>query len=486
MAEQGGRNQRSSRYASTASRVLIPQFRLQHLEFTGQLDLSPELPPYDYRSNSPAYRNFPVIIQGNGEPWEIGNLYLVHKLQNENHYESRTYRGIADHLLDYLRFLEDSQLDFLYFPQNNRLKVTYRYREHLIDQAVRGEIGAGTGTARINAVVKFYREIIESRIVGEAKLGVQPFQDVYKYIKTLNRYGIAGAVKVKSHDLAIKKQTPAVLPDRIVDGGYLRPLDVEDQEIILRSLLLSSREYQLMFYFALFTGARIQTVCTLRISSLNGAFDKDDMLRLKVGVGTGIDTKGGRQMVLLVPGWLIRDIKVYVKSEEAVKRQSRAFYRESDENYVFLSKNGNPYYTSKKEIIDRERAQRYGSGGGGENANMAPLQDGAAIRQFISEILLPRIYSDNENFQKFTFHDLRATFGMNLLESLLGSKGDDRVTEVLDEVQQRMGHKDKKTTLQYLNFKSRLKRKNSVQSKFETRLFKYVNTSGVPMVIPGE
>ena len=119
---------------------------------------------------------------------------------------------------------------------------------------------------------------------------------------------------------------------------------------------------------------------------------------------------------------------------------------------------------------------------------LAPLQDGAAIRQFITEILLPKIHFEHADFQKFTFHDLRASFGMNLLESELEAMGEGRTTEVLEYVQQRLGHSDKKTTLQYLNYKSRLKWRTSVQGKYESKLFKYVNTSARSVVagVPGD
>jgi integrase len=53
-----------------------------------------------------------------------------------------------------------------------------------------------------------------------------------------------------------------------VDGGELSPLTVEEQATILKALQKSSREYQLMFYLAFFTGARLQTICTLRIKCL--------------------------------------------------------------------------------------------------------------------------------------------------------------------------------------------------------------------------
>lgn len=59
---------------------------------------------------------------------------------------------------------------------------------------------------------------------------------------------------------------------------------------------------------------------------------------------------------------------------------------------------------------------------------------------------------------------------MNLLESEIEIRGPGGVMAALEEVQQRMGHKDKHTTMQYLNYRTNLDRKAEIQSKFEARL----------------
>ena len=66
---------------------------------------------------------------------------------------------------------------------------------------------------------------------------------------------------------------------------------------------------------------------------------------------------------------------------------------------------------------------------------------------------------------------------MNLLESQLRHLGEQQITAALEYVRQRMGHANIKTTMQYLQYKSRLKWKNSVQHEFEIKLFEHVNTS---------
>ncbi|OLO10127.1 hypothetical protein BTW10_16130 [Chromohalobacter japonicus] len=380
-----------ARYESKARRILLPEFRFVTTRFlsTSTLsnptnDFNPDgLPEHEFdESHEGYYPNFPVLIQGNGEPWDIGNLYLTQKLASEHKYESRTYRAIADHLLDYLRYLEDEGLDYLHFPKLNQLKVTYQYRRRLVDQVQAGEVSVSTASARINAVIQFYRSIMHWKLIDEDLFMLEPFKDVQRYINTITDYGIPRSLRVKSHNLAITTPRKQPQAEYIYDDGELRPLTMQEQELLLKSLLQSSREYQLIFYFALFTGARTQSIGTLRIKHLKGRLDGDGYLRLPIGMGTEIDTKKGKRMQLLVPGWLVNDLLIYSKSQEVSKRRIRSYYGDIEDNYMFLTLNGNPYYTSKKELLDRRDGQvsRYVGYEEGVHRTLT-IQDGGTIRR---------------------------------------------------------------------------------------------------------
>ncbi|MCT8166766.1 MULTISPECIES: tyrosine-type recombinase/integrase [unclassified Pseudomonas] len=466
-------------YDSKARRILVREFRLHNIEYHHTPTPSDSNGEVNYTFTSDRdqhFPNFPILIQSNGTPWEISTLYLLAKIKNDGCYEPRTIRGIADHLLDYLRFLEDEGLSFLHLPPNDRLKVTFRYRERLVEQMSLG-LATSTAKARINTIVNFYRRIIKWKIINKKQIENPPFEDILKTVSTTSEHGLISNVAIASHNLTIKKPKKQKHPELICDGGDLRPLTTEEQEIVLKSLAGSSREYQLMFYLALFTGARIQTVCTLRIKDIQMRLDQHGNLMLPIGGGTDIDTKYDKTMTLLIPGWLVEDMKIYSLSQEAKKRRSRSFYGDSDNNYIFLSKNGIPYYTSKREIIDRRHRESSTSKSIELKQNKVLLQDGSALRQHIHSILLPRIHLNNPTFQGFRFHDLRASFGMNLLERQLIHSGDKKITAILEEVQQRMGHSSIETTLKYLNYKSRLEWRKNIQHEFESSLFKYVNTS---------
>ena len=458
-----------SRYQSKAKVVTIKKFQLLRLVKANHCFNDAEFENY-----GDAYLEFPSIIQGDGHPSEIFNLYLLKKLQQTVQYDFKTFASIAHQLVDFQRFLEDEQLDCLKFHKLKQLNAIFQYRTRLIEQANAGLISANSASHRINAVVNFYRFLVTEDLVDHQRYGL-PFQDVYKYIAVDNEFGARRKMAIKSHDLAIHVPAKAPNSEAIADDGELSPLSVESQTVILKGLLKSSREYQLMFYFALFTGARLQTICTLRIKNLIGRKpDSQGFIRLPVGSGTGIDTKFQKPMTLLIPNWLAQDLKIYIDSPQAQQRRQKSNYGDADENYVFLTKLGTPFYTSKaeqQELIEKIKASD-------SFRARLKLYEGEAVRSYLKVVLLPEIRLIDPQFPSFKFHDLRASFGMNLLESQLQHlpEGHSAMTAV-EYVQARMGHRNISTTLQYLNYKSRLQWRNKIQHEYESSLMKYVNSS---------
>ncbi|USI86364.1 site-specific integrase [Acinetobacter johnsonii] len=455
-----------SRYQSNAKIVIVSKFQLLKL-----VEATRCLNDAEFEKYGDACLEFPIIVQGDGQPSEIFNLYLMKKLQQTIQYDFKTFASTSNQLIDFHRFLEDEKLDCLKFNKLKQLNAIFKYRTRLIDQVNAGLIGASSARGRINAVVNFYRFLVIEDLVDHQRYGI-PFQDVYKYIAVDNEFGARRKMAIKSHDLAIHVPAKAHNSEAIVDGGELSPLTVEEQTVVLKALQQSSREYQLMFYLALFTGARLQTICTLRIENLfNRESDSHGFIRLPVGAGTGVDTKFQKPMTLLIPNWLAQDLKIYINSEQARQRRQKSNYGDSDENYVFLTKLGTPFYTSKAEqqkLTEKIKTSNlFGT--------RLKLYEGEAVRSYLKVVLLPEISLIDPQFPSFKFHDLRASFGMNLLESQLQHlpEGHSAMTAV-EYVQARMGHRNISTTLQYLNYKSRLQWRSKIQHEYESSLMKYV------------
>ncbi|ENV69362.1 tyrosine-type recombinase/integrase [Acinetobacter towneri] len=458
-----------SRYQSKAEVVTIKKFQLLTLAKATHCFNDAEFENY-----GDAYLEFPSIIQGDGHPSEIFNLYLLKKLQQTVQYDFKTFASIAHQLVDFQRFLEDEQLDCLKFHKLKQSNAIFKYRTRLIEQANAGLISVSSARNRINAVVNFYRFLVTEDLVDHQRYGI-PFKDVYKYIAVDNEFGARRKMAIKSHDLAIHVPAKAPNPETIADGGELSPLTVEEQAVVLKALRKSSREYQLMFYLALFTGARLQTICTLRIKNLIDCEpDSHGFINLLVGAGTGIDTKFQKSMRLLIPKWLVQDLKIYINSERACQRRQKSNLGDSDENYVFLTKFGTSFYTSKTEQQELTEQIKASDSSGVR----LKLYDGEAVRSYLKVVLLPEIRLIDPQFKSFRFHDLRASFGMNLLESQLQHlpEGHSAMTAV-EYVQARMGHTNISTTLQYLNYKSRLEWRSKIQHEYESSLMKYVMSS---------
>ena len=445
--------------------ILKPTY--QALTSTQHQLINPEIELH--ATSDDIYYNYPVILDKDGEPWDIANLYLINKLNHNLTYNQRTYASPADHLLHYRRFLDKEGIDYLHFPKLKQSKATYRYKKHIEDEIDSGRMTLQTGKKRVNAVSRFYKDVINFNLINPSLLTESPYEEVVKYIETTTDFGIKKFIKVSSTDLAIKGSKPLPDPDYIYDDGQTKPLTTEDQIALLEVLKGYDRVYQLLFYFALFTGVRLLTVATIRIKDLDRPLDHEGNIRLPIGAGTTIDNKNKSRMTIVIPAWLVQDLKVYINCAVATARREHSFYGNSDYNYIFLSSKGTPFYTSKLEMRERLTTDRRNQNYGLPYAHA----EGQAVREFI-KTLTKKIRCKYPEYENFKFHDLRATFGMNLLEEELDKANRKSITAILEYVQQRMGHRNKETTLQYLNYRSRIEWKNHVQDKFESKLFSHV------------
>ena len=104
-----------------AKRIIISEMKVMKVTFDGDRDdmryeLNTELNSNRY------YPEYPILIQGSGEPWTLGNLYLLKRLQQHIKYEPNTYKTIADHLLHFLRWIERNNIEPLRFPREPTIK----------------------------------------------------------------------------------------------------------------------------------------------------------------------------------------------------------------------------------------------------------------------------------------------------------------------------------------------------------------------------
>ena len=406
---------------------------------------------------------FPVILDDMGVPWAEANVYLLSRLTGSIAPAMSTYASIAEDLAAYRRFLDETRLDWLHFPSQKLSRPTYRYNGHLKSVVSAGEIATATAKRRMGAVIGFYNWLrLENVLIPEHT----PWKEADRYIDIKDRHGFKFLKKVVTTDISIrvaKQHDP--YDGTIQDDGKLRPLPQEEQEWLMDALIaLSNTEMTLIHLMGLVTGARIQTILTFRVRHVHGELydDQQGGLRFPVGLGTGIDTKWDKQMVLHIPIWLHRRLHTYVHSDRARKRRERAVGGDNENQYIFLSVRGTPLYRSKEEsrCFDATNTLRH-------------AKTGQGVRQFITDYVIPYIRNKYraKNFH-YQFHDTRATFGMNLTDHQfkLVEQGKTTLHEVREFVKTRMGHESSATTDLYLQHRQNLKLVRWISDEYEGHL----------------
>ncbi|WP_321938385.1 site-specific integrase [Paraburkholderia sp. J8-2] len=403
---------------------------------------------------------FPVVRLADGAPWAEANVWLIDMMESKSSPNMLTFASIADDLVAFRRYLDDEGVDWLTFPANKRQRPTYRYSASIRLAVQAGELSAGVARRRMGAVLRFYRWLMTEAGFRPANA---PWVESDRLIEFRDQKGFSSVIAVKTTDLSISgRRADDPWDDHIQDGGRLRPLPSSEQSVLLESLAaLGNTEMTLVHLFALLTGARIQTVLTVRAKHVMrkpGEFQGDD-IRLACGPSTGIDTKGGVKGVLHLPRGFYERLYVYVHSDRARRRRQLADGGDHFDQPLFLSHRGAPLYEdreSRAPLSTGPRVRRH-------------VKTGQAVRQFIRDELLPmmRVQLGNPRYA-FSFHDLRATFGLNMVDAMTANET--KYTRALDQLRQLMWHVQPSTTERYLAYRENRKLFDAVQDGWGAHL----------------
>ena len=403
---------------------------------------------------------YPVVRLADGAPWAEANVWLIDTMESKLSPNMLTFASVADDLAAFRRYLDDEDIDWLTFPVNKRQRPTYRYSAAIKLAVQAGELSPSVAKRRMGTVVRFYRWLMAE---AGLKPEYSPWSETDRFIEFKNQHGFGNIVEVKTTDLSINiRRAEDPWDEHIQDGGRLRPLPSSEQSVLLESLAtIGNTEMTLVHLFALLTGARTQTVLTVRARHVlrkPSEFHGDD-IRLACGPGTGIDTKGGVKGVLHLPRIFYERLYIYANSDRARKRRQLAVGGDHPEQPLFLSHRGAPLYE------DRESR---GPVGVGPQARRH-IKTGQAVRQFIKEELLPmmRVQLANPKYE-FSFHDLRATFGLNTIDAMTANET--KYTRALDQLRQLMWHSRLSTTEGYLSYRENRKLFDAVQDGWGAHL----------------
>ena len=416
------------------------------------------------------YPRMPVILKSNGLPWNIGNSYLIGLLSQPSLSNLRSLSSRAIFLKFYLQYLEDSNQNFLDLPKTYSKRAPQKFKIFMVDVLNKYNFSATYINNILSTVAHFYREIIHQSLLPLNSFENDPFTEVNKRIMTENSVGLSRFIEVTTSDLKVKSsRSPYPQLGKIRDGGSLRPLTLREQEIIFQAFRnnLASIELELMIRIAIITGARQQTICTLSIACIeeaNEILENDPSLNsvvINAGQRFRADSKSSRHNRLHFNRKLINDLINYIYSERAEYRRNHinSFYGHTSENYVFLTRVGNPYLSAQREIAARQTPKPEWN----ESAPSMNIKSGQSLRNELDRFV-KRVQACESGFCKFSFHDLRATSGMNLVRSMREKNYPD--SKVFDYVRQHLNHKNIKTTEVYLSFDAEIEEFNEIQEGF--------------------
>jgi len=348
------------------------------------------------------FNHFPVVLNADGAPWAEANLYLLSKIKEFKQPSYKTLVSIANDLVTFKRFIDNQHIDFLSSPKRKINRPTIRYRFYLQDEINSETLAISTAKRKMQSVIGFYRWLITAQ-KAHFEYSLWNENEIFVYFK--NSYGFAGSKKVSTTDISIK-HTPQQLTysDSLNDGGRLKPYDKAEQEAIIQALVaIGNTEMTLAFLIALTTGARIQTVFTLKekhiIQSIPSNFNEIPIL---VGQGTGVDSKNQKNYTIFLLSWLHEKITIYLSSDRRKRRLSNLKHPDGkqEDTYLFITKNGGPYYMAENDILRTKRLNP---------------STGNSVRQFIKNQLEIQLSKQGVHLS-IKFHNLRASYGMNLVE----------------------------------------------------------------------
>lgn len=417
------------------------------------------------RSVEHRFNLFPVVLDCDGAPWAEANVYILSRLGDTAFPSMATFANIAEDLAAYRRFLDEAQIDWMLFPSQKLNRPTYRYNGYLKIAVGAGEIAAATAKRRMSAVIAFYKWLRdEDALVPENP----PWKESDRYVHFIDAQGFKMSKSVSTTDISIhvpRQNDP--YDGTIDDGAKLRPLPKNEQEWLVTALVsLGNTEMTLIHLFGMLTGARIQTILTFRVrhALLDIDVSHQGEVRFPVGPGTAIDTKHDKQLVLHIPVWFYRMLRIYALSDRARRRRLSAFGGDNENQYLFLSTRGAPFYRSKED------ARTFDAG-----SELRHQKSGQSVRQFMTERVIPFIrHKYGAKSFRYQFHDTRATAGMNWTDHQLKlvEQGEITLHEAREFVKIRMGHESAAVTDRYLQYRRNLKMVRWIGMQHESHLMK--------------
>lgn len=386
--------------------------------------------------------SLPMIFWEDGSPWNEAN-HWAHERATSGNVKLKTVQDQMRHLHKYANWLEqEGAPDWRHFPLNRADRVLVKWRGYLIKcRDTLGVLAPSTTAARMNACINFYRHC---DAFGFVLRDAPKWKDIQVVVRYHDTAGFNRTLSRITTDISIKSR---VAKRTTVEEGLLPITSAHMLQLLNFASHEASPELFLILKLGFFTGARLQTICSLKLGNLERAVpdpSADSLWCLAVGPGSRphVETKFDVSGTLRIPHALFMEIKSYAYSVRRMKRQTLA--PNEFKELLFLTSRGNPY----ERRSDGERSSAI-------NSEMVTLRRNAvrAGMNFMAD---------------FHFHQTRATYGTLLMKTLL-SLGS--LQAALEFVRDAMFHKEISTTMTYVKFIEQTKAKAEVANAYTQAFF---------------
>jgi len=400
--------------------------------------------------------NFPLIVsKQTGIPFILACnfLYDWYELKIPGHEvpTTMTIRTHAHHLVHMLNYFfkfrdEYDYLNFKFPVERNR--PAYKYWQFLREEIKVGNLSRENARLYQSTSTRFFKYAKEKGLIDpQAELWrEETISTVYQNEKqgNVNRLIVRPVHAIK------KARTKAVLTDYIFDGEPLKPLNDEEQKILITALKTTAPSwFKCLAITSLLTGARSGSIGTLRekhIIDLKQQMDSGILTPfLRAGnAETLIQTKHDKPLRIYFPLSAIKYLNLYFSSKTRKNNVQKAIkkglvFEKDKDQHLLINQQGNHVYWSKFNI---ELIPSW----------MPPsTRPGSIISHFANETLKPELYRLGYE-GPFKVHYLRATFGMNFLKAnYRPTMSSDEINKLLDKLKELMGHSSITVTQAYLN-----------------------------------
>jgi integrase len=380
----------------------------------------------------------PLIFWGDGNQWGEVNLWALEKARVKD-VKLKTINTLMEHLHKYANWLEEQKIDWRHFPTSKAERVLVRFRGFLIGLRDSGDLSPSTASARMSAVIQFYRYANAHNFICH---GSKMWEEKAVAISYFDPAGFKRTIQRITADISIPNRARQGF--RLEDG--LLPITSDHQSQLLKfTKENASDELHLMLLIGFYTGARLCTITSLRKRSLEQAFldpQNKGFWLVPIGPGTGISTKFDVSGELMVHESLMMSLRAYATSSQHIERAIKA--APENKSFLFLTRHRNPYTTNAvgREMVNLRR------------------KGVVAGLKFLT---------------KFKFHQTRSTYGTWLMSLLLSSENIS-LKAAIEFVKRAMHHKHESTTFRYITFIEHTKVKIKMANEFTNAFFGLANT----------